>query len=241
MSRIDLLLELLDCRVEQDWSEKIFTLARSHGFHQALIAVIPNKKTPLESAFLCSNFPSSWIDTYNAEKLHYVDPIVKHCLGSGIPLIWSPEVFATPKQKQLYEDACGYGIRSGVVLPMHGANGEFGVISFVLDAHFSQKTQRLIHHLLPELALIRDYAFESSSYFAYPLSEKDRKIKLTKRELECLKWTKEGKTSWETSVILKCSESVVNFHINNLRRKFSVTSRQQVVVKALRLGIITLS
>ena len=240
MPRVDLLLELLNCSVEKDWCDTVFSLARSHGFDQALIAVVPNKKAPLENAFLRSNYSSRWRNTYDSEKLHYVDPTVEHCLGGTIPLVWAPEIFGTPKQKQLYEEACGYGIRSGITFPIHGANGEFGVISFVSDVLSGIKFQRLLYHLMPELALIRDYAFESSLRFANPPNDQEKEIRLTKREMECLKWSMAGKSSWEISKILSCSESAVNFHMNNLRRKFSVSTRQQAVIKAIRLGLITL-
>lgn len=241
MSRIDLLLELLNCGVEQDWCEAIFSLARSHGFDQALFAVVPDKNKPLENAFLRSNYSSRWRNTYDSEKLHYVDPTVAHCLGSTIPLIWSPEIFEVPKQKHFYEEACGYGIRSGITFPIHGANGEFGVVSFASDVLSDIKFQKLLYHLMPELALIRDYAFESSLRFANPTNDQEKEIRLTKREMECLKWSMAGKTSWEISKIFSCSEAVVNFHMNNLRRKFSVTTRQQAVIKAIRLGLITLN
>lgn len=240
MSQIDLLQELLNCSVEKNWCSTVFSLARCHGFDQALIAVLPNKKSPLETAFLRSNYSPRWRNTYDSEKLHYVDPTVEHCLGSTLPVIWAPDIFRAPEQKQLYEEACGYGVRSGVTLPFHGANGEFGVISFVSDVLSGIKFQRLLHHLMPELALIRDYAFESSLRFANPPKDQEKEIRLTKREMECLKWSMAGKSSWEISKILSCSEAVINFHMNNLRRKFSVGTRQQAVIKAIRLGLITL-
>jgi LuxR family quorum-sensing transcriptional regulator LasR len=61
---------------------------------------------------------------------------------------------------------------------------------------------------------------------------------ISNRELECLKWCAEGKSSWEIGKILNCSEATVNFHFVNIRRKFSSNSRQQAVIKAIRLGLI---
>lgn len=240
ISHVDLLLKLLNCTVEKDWCDTVFALARSHGFDHALIAIVPNKKAPLENAFLRSNYSPRWRNTYDTEKLHYVGPTVEHCLGSNTPLVWAPEIFVMPKQKQLYEEACGYGIRSGITFPIHGANGEFGVISFASDVLSGKRFQKQLFNLMPDLALIRDYAFESSLRFANPPADQKKEISLTKCELECLKWSMEGKTSWAISRILGCSESTINFHMNNLRRKFSVNTRQQAVIKALHLRLITL-
>ena len=61
---------------------------------------------------------------------------------------------------------------------------------------------------------------------------------MTRCEIDFLKWSAVGKTSWETAKILMCTEATVNFHFSNIRRKMNVTSRRQAVVKAIRLGMI---
>ena len=238
MAITEQLVTLLNCKTEQAWCDKFFALGRGLGFDQALFGIVPNQQTPLESAFLRSNYSSRWRDTYDSEKLHYVDPTVGHCLSTNLPLVWAPSIFRTTRQKQLYEEACGYGIRSGVTFPIHGPNGEFGVVSFVSDVCAGKKFLHETRHFLPSLALIRDYAFESSLRFANPARPHGTSAPVTPREMECLKWATIGKSSWEISVILSCSESTINFHMSNIRRKFGVNTRHQAVVKAIRLGLI---
>ncbi|HZV98533.1 MAG TPA: LuxR family transcriptional regulator [Methylophilaceae bacterium] len=233
------LLNLLEASSEDSWANKLFSLAKENGFEQTVYGVVPNKKMPLENAFLRSNYSSSWRTTYDSEKLHYIDPTVGHCLQSAVPLIWEPKTFKLPAQKNLYEEACAYGIRSGITYPIHGPNGEFGVISFVSDALSDTNFQRDLNHSLANLSLIRDYVFESSLKFVTKADPLGSEIHLTQRELECLKWIMAGKSSWEISMILSCSEATVNFHIANIRDKFQVNTRQQAVVKAISLGLIT--
>lgn len=31
----------------------------------------------------------------------------------------------------MHEEACGYGVKSGVTLPIHGTKGELGIVCFV--------------------------------------------------------------------------------------------------------------
>lgn len=233
------LLALLHCETEQAWCDNFFALGQNLGFNQALFSVVPNKQTPLESAFLRSSYAARWRNTYDSEKLHYIDPTVKHCLSTNVPLVWAPRVFSTTRQKELYEEACGYGIRSGITYPIHGANGEFGVVSFVSDVCAGNKFCRTLSHSLASLALIRDYAFESSLRFANPANANKKTNPITPREIECLKWAMIGKSSWEIAKILNCSESTINFHMSNIRRKFGVSTRQQAVVKAISLGLVT--
>ena len=61
---------------------------------------------------------------------------------------------------------------------------------------------------------------------------------MTNREVEVLKWLKEGKSSFEVSMILNISERTVNFHCNNIMRKLDAVNRVQAVAVALEKRII---
>lgn len=61
---------------------------------------------------------------------------------------------------------------------------------------------------------------------------------LTKREIEVLHWVKEGKSSWEISMILKCSARNIDFHISNVKNKLNAMTRAQAVAIALHRKII---
>ncbi len=63
---------------------------------------------------------------------------------------------------------------------------------------------------------------------------------LTNREIEILKWVKEGKTNWEISKIMPISEATVKFHLVNIFRKLDVVNRGHAVAKALQTGILSL-
>lgn len=67
----------------------------------------------------------------------------------------------------------------------------------------------------------------------------DNAIKLTPKEKEVLTWGAMGKTSWEIALILKCTESAVNFHFGNIRLKFGVSTRASALIKATALGLVT--
>jgi len=238
MSGFDDLFSLLQSANENAWSSTLFNLAQKSGFAQTVYGVVPDKRQPLENAFLRSNYSPSWRHHYDSEKLHYIDPTVAHCLRSTVPLIWEPTTFKSDAEKKFYEEACAYGLRSGITYPVHGPNGEFGVISFVSDISSGAEFQRELNQSLAHLALVRDFVFESSlKFFKPPVSLPDT-IHLTNRELECLKWAMAGKSSWEISRILNRSEATINFHITNIKQKFQVNSRQQAIVKAIRIGLL---
>ena len=269
MAQLDQLLSLLDCSTPEAWSAVLISIARDCGFSHILFGIVPNKTTPFHRAFLKSNYPASWRNTYDEQQLHTVDPTVSHCLSSVLPIAWNSSTFTGPRQHEFYEEACSYGLRSGISYPIHGTSGEFGVMSFITaDSQHLANTSDL--NAMAKLSLIRDYATASSMKFLdssnpapcadYPGHYADNRsndgrtinsialngsacnlstcIKLTPRELECIKWIMCGKSSWEIAKILYCAEGTINFHVANLMKKFKVNTRQQAVVKAIKEGII---
>jgi DNA-binding CsgD family transcriptional regulator len=87
--------------------------------------------------------------------------------------------------------------------------------------------------VIPHLHLVLSHIF----------SKKNSGIKnviVSIREKEVLEWLKQGKSSWDISVILGISERTVNFHVYNIFRKLGATNRPQAVAVATRLGLINI-
>lgn len=237
MKSIERFVSLLDCQTEEILQQAVIQAGTDFGFEQTLIAVVPERPTSLGDAFLRSNFSPQWLDIYDRKQLISIDPTVAHCVARSTPLFWEPAIFASKRQKEMGEEASRYGLRAGITLPFHGANGEIGVLCFAKNIRPSRRFQRNLLYVLPALSMMRDFAFEASLRFAKPSSNLPPPA-LTQRELECLKWCASGKSSWEIAQIFGCSESTVNFHFGNLRHKFHATSRRQVVVKAIHCGLL---
>ncbi len=240
MNSFERFADLICFGKEEEWRDKIYQLANDLGFEQTLLAIFPDRNAPVEAefAFLHSNYSPTWRNKYDEEKMGYVDPTVSHCAIKSTPLIWTPDIFANHKQREMYEEACGHGIRSGVTLPIHGMNGELGMLCFVADTRPDHHFERDAIRNIPELSCLRDFIFETSLQFMKKQAPAKMPIKLTPRELECLKWSATGKSSWDIGQIFHCTEAAVNFHFMNIRRKFGTSSRREAVVKAIRLGLI---
>jgi DNA-binding CsgD family transcriptional regulator len=63
---------------------------------------------------------------------------------------------------------------------------------------------------------------------------------LTPRELEILRWCKEGKTRPEIGEILAISHKTVEFHLCNLMNKLGASNQITAVVMAIQRGLIAL-
>ena len=233
---------LINITCEADWCKALFKLASDLGFEQTLLAIVPQPGVKLEEAYLRSNYAPSWRDTYDRQNMAYADPTVAHCIAHTIPLIWSPDIFRTPLQRQMYEEAASYGLRAGITLPIHGPAQELGILCLVSDRLPGRQFHDDARQALPKLALMRDIVFESAIGFARPPEppQPNDEPRLTRRELECLQWIAEGKTSQEIARLLSCSAGTVDFHVTNLRKKLDARSRREAVLKGIRMGLVLL-
>lgn len=173
MSLLEQFHALVKIDSEDLWRQEFCRIGKTMGFDYSLLAIVPKPDVKFEEAFVCSDYPTDWLKTYYQNNLAYVDPTVAHCINHTKPLVWSPDIFASPEQKQMYEEASGYGIRSGLSLPIHGPRGELGILCFVNDQQPSKHFERGLAEQLPALSLLRDIAFDSGINFAFGAGNND--------------------------------------------------------------------
>lgn len=209
------------------------------GFKQLLFALISSPKAGSKDLYLQSTYPQEWREHYEKHNLRADDPTVAHCFKSMSPFVWLRESFQTRAQQHMYEEAASFGLHHGVTLPMRGLDGEVGMLTCVRDETSSRSSIEDLNHNLGKLTLLRDVAFDAIFSHVKPEAV-EQPPPLTARELDCLQWIAAGKTTWEVGRILNISEAGVNFHVHNLRTKFGVSRRHDVVIKAIRMGLISL-
>lgn len=66
----------------------------------------------------------------------------------------------------------------------------------------------------------------------------DRSVSLSPRQIECLYWVQEGKSSRDIGVILGVSHRIVERHVFRACQKLGVRTRLQAVIRARSLGFI---
>jgi LuxR family quorum-sensing system transcriptional regulator CciR len=167
------------------------------------------------------NFPQEWCDHYFERKYYEIDPVVRRAAAFSGPFVWDQlgqRCQLQSGEQLVLAESREAGLKNGMSVPLFGPLG------------------RMSH--LNALAWQFHIAFAE---IARPSEQSAAKIELTARERECLRWTAEGKSSWDIGMILKISNNTVNFHIKNAMRKFGTASRTVAVVKAIRLNLIELS
>lgn len=66
----------------------------------------------------------------------------------------------------------------------------------------------------------------------------DERPKLTRREIECLYWTSQGKTCADVAEILNVAENTARFYLTSARNKLNCLTIAHCVAKAISLRII---
>lgn len=186
-------------------------------------------------------YPQEWRDRYLRNSYILIDPVVQHCASNLTPYSW--ERIARHERdnktvRRFMGEAREFGLNSGVSVPIHSAHGEFAILSAVsnLDLRHS-KSQ--IRDSTPFVHMFTTHVHEAVHKIFSKKTLLLAQAHLTDREKECLLWTADGKTSWETSQILKISERTVVFHLQNAADKLGAFNRQHAIARAVSLGLIT--
>jgi LuxR family transcriptional regulator, quorum-sensing system regulator BjaR1 len=118
----------------------------------------------------------------------------------------------------------------GFCIPAHSHNGRRGFVTLTSPSAPAQR-----HMDTVTVNCLRLY-----DGLAHVLAAEESKpdIGLNKREIECLFWSAEGKSSSEISTIIGLSEHTVNHYLIGCCKKLDAVNRVQAVAKAVRHGVI---
>jgi DNA-binding CsgD family transcriptional regulator len=185
---------------------------------------------------LWDRLPVGYLDHYTAFDWEKIDPILQHAQSARLPFRWSDlvgRVHLTNRQRAFLNESRELGVHSGVTLPLHGPGTEVDVISLSMRDH-----PGLVNDRLKTL-----HAASVQYWLRFgELNDRPRRTvpRLTEKELECLRWCKEGKTNWEIGEITSTSEKTVEFHLSNAIRKLGACNRLTAVVIGIQCGLISL-
>jgi len=196
--------------------------------------VITNPDAPPK--FFNIRYSEEYLQRYLAGKYHLDDPVYHSLLRTFQTQNWAEVGKQTPDfhRNHVFGELRDMGYNDGLTCGVRNIDfTQLSIFSFV-----GQKIENCIR-----TRMIIDYA-APSLLMAYMRLIQDNKespeYRLTPRELEILKQLKEGKTSWEISMILNISERTVKFHIANLMQKLDAINRTQAVAIALQNRVIDL-
>src|SRR5262249_13043250 len=213
------------------------------GFDQVAYGALTYRESPHVTSHqppaVALNYPAAWQERYFARRYHVFDPVVTHARYIPRPFAWaqlSARFELSRMQRRVLDEAADAGLKNGVSVALHGPWGRVAVVSFA--SQFANADSISHFNYFNLLASQFHVAFDAR---AQKLRGKAAEtVHLSQREKECLRWTAQGKSSWDIGMILGISESTVAFHAKNAMRKLGTASRTVAVLRAIRLNLIDL-
>jgi DNA-binding CsgD family transcriptional regulator len=183
------------------------------------------------------NTPAAFRAAFSDAGRGKLDPVMQHCKRQSVPIIWDQSTYTSAGRGEEWERQARFGYHTGIAMALHLPEGRhffFGVDrDQALPRHPGELTR-----LVADLQLFAVHAQDAAQRVLLPRSLGPDAPSLTPRELECLRWTMEGKTAWEVGGIVGITERTAGLHINNATHKLGCANKHQAVLKALRLGLI---
>lgn len=214
--------------------DMVITKTYELGFHHCCFKMSSNLTKEQTPPIEFGNYPDEWTRTYSQAKFSVVDPVVEHCKGNVLPLVWDKTTFENVPSLWLLAQTLG--VHNAVTLTVHDFRGVFSMLTLsrakgaVTPEELYEKSGLalwLCH--ATHAQLVKKYADKPS---AHPVS------KLTPRETEILMWSGKGKTAADIAAILCLSERTVGFHVCSCLKKLGVNNKIAAVLRAAQDGII---
>ena len=183
-----------------------------------------------------AELPTDYAPAYYHNRWDQIDPVLKYAATSTQPFLWEAarrRIRETKKLFNFFEECRELGVHTGLTIPFHGPGGQTDLVSLSVREKERPSSERL-----PIVYAMAFQAWLRHSELEIDLERKPSP--LSKRELECLCWIRDGKTNAELAELLGVSERTVEFHTANIFRKLGVRSRVEAVVVGLQSGIILL-
>lgn len=185
--------------------------------------------------FLAVTYSDEWVEHYKAERFAEIDPALQIGMRRMLPIDWDEFDRRGDEIRRLFGEAIEFGLgRHGISLPVHGQSGERALVSITSNA-----SDRDWQHLRPHY--MRDFhvlALHLHQAILRLENHTEEGVRLSPRERECLLWVAEGKTAWETAIILGLSEHTVRCYLENARHKLGAANNTHAVNKAARANLL---
>lgn len=169
----------------------------------------------------------------------FAEAIARRSMISGAPEIWTLErAEAQTQRDEVWLKALNKNaLTTGLAIALFGANDTCHVFHFA--AH--DAANLTVRQAGPSISTISFIVSQRLlSWQKPPFGSTSVDARLSARELEVIRWCKDGKSYPEIARILGISAKTVEFHIANVMRKLGVNQKISAIIEAARQGLIAL-
>ncbi len=238
-----LLRRLLAARDAQDRRARVLAAVHDLGFQwlgYGKLVQVGSRAVPL--AFCLTYAEPNWAQRYFARGYHRIDPRLHKALQSGLPFVWAIDQLAghaaddvSPSQLQLFIDELrAMGARSGVIVL--GSEGPRHERQFVSLMSSCDGVQWIDDALLGQVITLALCLHEFYGHYTVAPNWPDQKADgvLTQTQRDILGCLARGMADKVIAADLGLSLHNVDYHLRQLRRRFRVHNRLQLMQAVLR-------
>ncbi|MBA2781275.1 helix-turn-helix transcriptional regulator [Billgrantia kenyensis] len=208
-------------------------ILQSCGVSKYAYVYTPLSLDQVSDIYIFGNYDHAWVGIYKGEKYYRIDPVMLLSSRTPFPFFWKDIPMNIKGKSDIFEMAQDYGIGKGYSIPMHDPGFSFGSLHLSVDRNDTNFEMRISQNCL----LLRLLSIMVHSYFSQDVKQYNS-ICLSSREKECLFWVSQGKTYWETAIILGVTERTIKFHMSNMAKKLNVANAKQLIAKALAMNLL---
>lgn len=230
---------LVEAETPEDVWKAALNLLQYAGLHRYSLIHAPF----CDSARLFSNkdpwISELWIDSIRSKDLNLRGSFDAAILG---PFVWGVEkqIFGltpSPQEKAFRQKVFDAGYINSFTIPLWNVTPRYQSIFTVMT---SLETTVFKIYLDKNYAFFYMLANAVHARLNLLLASKERKrVRLSPRERECLRCFSIGLRNNRISEILGITESTIEFHTQNARRKLEARTREEAITKALTLGLLS--
>lgn len=178
---------------------------------------------------------SGGLPAQNQERQDLFRRMAFETLTVQLPALVAPGIATRPFTPDLLVDLERNGFGGALMTSEYSPSGARFAVIYVAPPHLGpvEDVTGLMGMCLMHMRVLAQVWRERHRGQAGPVS-------LTPRQMECLRWTMIGKTSWEVSQITGMSERTVNAHLTDAARRLGVHGRNAAVLQAQKLGLLML-
>ncbi len=236
----ELISSIQACKSIAEAATACRNVAHQLGFPHFLLGLRVVFSLDRPAQFIISGYPREWRLRYDACGYMAIDPVLSHALTRVRAFSWDELERSSPPLRSFFEDAAAHGLGHGFTVPVHGAHGNFSLLSLARAAPLPADQESL------------GVLYRLANWFALHLHERlcglishDGEFevhtpRLSARERECLSMAAQGHRAAEIGQMLKITERTAVFHLNHAMEKLGARSRQHAIALATLLNQLDL-
>jgi DNA-binding CsgD family transcriptional regulator len=223
--------------------ETLKSFLSPYGFDSLIFCLMSDHRSIGENAKhgIITGYPEDWMKHYNASNYEPIDPIRKESVLTPQNIFtWEGVDVIRPynkKERSILSQAGDAGLKSGVAVSLCNPHMEHIAMGFASSTGGVEFTPIMLSVL--KLASIQFYDMYQELH-RKPTPVAMERVSLSDREREVLQWAAVGKSNPDIATILNISDSTVAYFLQRCFAKLDANSKTLAVVKALRLGLISL-